>query len=293
MQTSKVFVAIGCMICVRAYGQNEVNDPRPLLAAINQLQATYGVAINYEDPPFQFAGDSEDVTDKVQRPEQRAANPSVRIRIPRGGPLRWTPALIRQGNVADATPTVAQLLTLYQNEGYPGRFQMLHVSGAISVVPVAIKTERGEWHSVSPMFSTNVSIEARDRSAGELIEEILRQVSQRRGVKIGLAVAPIGMLSNVRTSIGLREVPAATILNDLFQEITRQAQPSGQSATSLITYRLLFDPGQRYYLLTLAPVPVKLEVEDVPPARSSGGTFGGAIQSDGIFGGVAKTPQKK
>jgi hypothetical protein len=273
-----VCIVLGC--AAWAQSVNEAGGARPLFAAIERIQVTYGIAINYEDPPFQFEGDSVDVTEKVQTPDQRAASPNVRIRVPRGGELTWNPPSIRPGNIADALPVVAQIIAASESKGYPGRFRVLEVPGGLSVAPTAIRNEYGEWIQVTPVMATNVSFEARDRTMGELIDEVLRQVSQRRGVKIGLAGGPIGLLVHTRTSAGAQERSASEVLADLFQEVTRQTLPSAApGVSSLLTYRVMFDPGLRYYLLTLTPAGGGAEQgrvpEAAPPATSSGGVFGG------------------
>ncbi len=265
-----------CLLAVVAVQQaqsldeNEVDGARPLFAALNRIQATRVIPINYEDPPFLSADDSIDVTEKIQSPQQRAANPHIRIRIPRGGSLAWGPIPIRPGNVSDALPLVVQLIEASERKGFPGKFKVLGIPGGLSVAPTACRNERGEWTSVTPVMATEVSIEARDRTVAELIESLLQQIGQRRGIKVGLASGPVGMLASTRTSIGASGQPAGSVLAEAFLEITRQAKPATTPMTSLFSYALLFDPGRRYYLLSVIPLPATSQADRVPPATSIG-----------------------
>src|SRR5437879_2804770 len=44
-----------------------VNDPRPLAAAITELELRHGWVITYEDPPYEYAADVRDVTGVVRK----------------------------------------------------------------------------------------------------------------------------------------------------------------------------------------------------------------------------------
>ena len=72
------------------------------MAMVDHLQQQFGIAINYEDPPFAYKDDIRDITDQVQSPRQREANPNVRILVPRGGALSMPAVSVRHGQPADA-----------------------------------------------------------------------------------------------------------------------------------------------------------------------------------------------
>src|SRR5437016_12809496 len=64
----------------------EVNDPRPVAKAVEQLEALYGFPVTYEDPPYVHGSELADVTDKLHRDRENLN----RVVIPKGGPLSWT-----------------------------------------------------------------------------------------------------------------------------------------------------------------------------------------------------------
>ena len=102
-----------------------VNHPRPLEAALDELEATLGIPINYEDPQFQCANDFQNVTDQLQNAAQRAANPNARIIVPKGGSLELDSILASSSpTVADALSLANQLRVKHEANGYPGRFNV-------------------------------------------------------------------------------------------------------------------------------------------------------------------------
>jgi hypothetical protein len=119
----------------------EVDDARPLMRAVDELQARLGVPIHYEDPPFQHADDLEDITDRVpQTPQQRAANPGVKFIVPRGG--RLSVNLTGQSVGLQVSQTIAE----YHARGFPGRF---------TVIDFLIRAAR--HHPIPPVASCRVS----------------------------------------------------------------------------------------------------------------------------------------
>ncbi|MBK9167950.1 MAG: hypothetical protein IPM24_10845 [Bryobacterales bacterium] len=246
------------------------------MQAVDHLQRNYRIAINYEDPPFQFEGDIQDITDQVQNPRQRAANPNARIRVPRGGRLAMPHVPVRPGVVADALPAIGQLLSAYEGAGFPGRFRLLQEADALTVTPVALRTAQGEWTTVTSVLSAPVSFDRQERAAAEVLDEVLKQVSAARGVKVGLAWLPMGAFATTRVNLGADRTPAASVLRDLFREITTQIRGAlvSSEAGVLLSYRLLFDPGVRYYMLTVAPVPMPPSPPETNQSGSFGGTFG-------------------
>lgn len=259
----------------------EFQDPRPLVAAIKYLQHTYRIAINYEDPPLQHEGDSVDVTDTVQNEKQRQANPSLRIRVPRGGTLSVPDSSIsiRQGVADDAMTVLSRLLVLHETAGLPGKFVLQQRNGVPTLIPTAVKNSKGEWTAITSILDQPVSFPQQERSAAELVELVLKEVTKRKGIKVELAAAPVQLFLQSRLTVGANEQTASSILGNVFQELSRQAGPAARGQT-LLSYRLLFDSQLNYYLLTVSPVllpaaPLSL----VPPATSDSGKMGGVQPS--------------
>jgi hypothetical protein len=281
MDKQKIFALLLALALVQPANSVEFQDPRPLVAAIKYLQQTYRIAINYEDPPFQHEGDSVDVTDAVQNERQRQANPSSRIRVPRGGTLSIPDSsiLIRQGVADDAMTVLSRLLVLHETAGLPGKFVLQLRNGVPTVIPTAVKNTKGEWTAVTSILDQPVSFPQQERSAAELVELILREVTKRRGIKVELAAAPLQLFLQSRFAVGANEQTAASILGDVFQDLSRQAGPAAKGQT-LLSYRLLFDSQLSYYLLTVSPVLLPVApLGFVSPATSDSGKLGGVQPS--------------
>lgn len=66
-----------------------MDDPRPVAEAIRSLTARHPVVITYEDPRYEYSGDTLDVTEQVRNPLNRnAAGSAVRVLVPKGGLLQ-------------------------------------------------------------------------------------------------------------------------------------------------------------------------------------------------------------
>jgi hypothetical protein len=63
----------------------QVDDPRPLEAAVLSLIKRYPVAITYEDPRYEYSDDIEDTTARVLKNPSAS---SARVLVPRGGVLQ-------------------------------------------------------------------------------------------------------------------------------------------------------------------------------------------------------------
>ena len=121
-----------------------VNDPRPLAQAALQLEGLIGVAINYEDVPYAYAGDMQNVTSSVMSPEQQAAHPGAEIWVPRGGQisvdLSQVPGFAQQSAIASAsvasgTPLIAALIAAQASQNLPGVYTSTSSNGAFYITP--------------------------------------------------------------------------------------------------------------------------------------------------------------
>ena len=101
--TIRTYGAVALACCIAGFPAKaqipvhiRVSHPRPLEAALDQLEKKIGLPINYEDPPYECAAEIQDVTDKVQNAQQRAAHPNTRILVPKAGTLAFDATLPAQ-----------------------------------------------------------------------------------------------------------------------------------------------------------------------------------------------------
>lgn len=257
---------------VLAYGQVpvhiEVSDARPLKAAIDVLEDALGVPINYEDAPFANATDLQDMTEQVQSPQQRAANPGVRIIVPKGGALTLDfplPASVR--SVGDALPLVRQLLIQHEANGYPGRFRVQQLGSVATVQPTAVRSSAGSWENITPAMETRISFPTQERNAGEALKLFAGTLSERLRVKVGVGRLPLVAFANATVTTGANDEPANRVLVRLFEQMSAFYSNAG-SVQPFYSYRLLYDPGLKYYLLHISAVVPKANQGAPRPAKA-------------------------
>ena len=255
-----------------------VQEPRPMMAIVDQLQAKFGIAINYEDPPFQNKTDIVDVTNQVQSQRQREANPNVRILIPRGGALSVALGTIRLGQIQDASVVLERASGLYEAASFPGKFQVSQTTICAFVEPLKVRLTAGEWTGVQSVLSVPISIVREKRTAADTLTAILAAVRKAGGARIDLAAVPMVEFASINVEIGGTTEPARNTLMTLFQQMSASLIPDGRPRT-IFSYRLLFDPGLKYYMISVAPVPnLEASPAEPNPRTDQTGLFGRRIK---------------
>jgi hypothetical protein len=262
-------LAIGAPVCAQAPLKISVNQRRPLEAALGQLEKTLGIPINYEDPKLVCPGEIEDVTEQIQSPAQKAANPNIRIVVPKKGAISLDSVFSAKPQIADALSLATELRLQYEANGYAGRFTVKQVGSVPTVEPISARGSDCAWTTASPVMETRISFPALARDASDTLAVILKAVAEKVGVKIATASVPVIAFTNRRITLGANDEPANAVLVNLFEQLS-----SGPAAWS---YHLLYDPGLKYYLIDIAAVqPIRPSVQ--PSAASpqpSAGHFGG------------------
>src|ERR1700687_1604209 len=76
------FVVLATLLVpvIESFGEEMIiKDVRPVAAAAEKFEEQFHVPITYEDPPYLFASDIEDVRAKIARPESLAAGKGLRV----------------------------------------------------------------------------------------------------------------------------------------------------------------------------------------------------------------------
>jgi len=83
----------------------EVEAHRLLATIADRLEARFGIAVNYEDPPYVALEDLEDVVSSKQKAEQ----PGYQLLVPRKGRVRIeNPSLGERAGLASACPSAGK-----------------------------------------------------------------------------------------------------------------------------------------------------------------------------------------
>jgi hypothetical protein len=87
---------------------------------------------------------------------------------------------------------------------------------------------------------------AQARAAASTLSLILTTLSQELGGKVGLANLPMLAFANKSATLGASGEPASAVLVRVFEQLSVPRPASSYS------YRLLFDPGVKYYMLDIS-----------------------------------------
>lgn len=236
-----------------------VDDPRPLMRMLDELEQRFGISINYEDPLYQHSDDLVDVTDKVQNPRQRAMNPNVRIMIPRGGQATLEVPVSSQLDSA----TIVNIITnmrLAHEARYPGKFTVHRREAGWYVEPTSVRGVSGSMAPQTPVSETSISLPEQQRNAAECLDAILQQAGKKVGVKIGIGMIPAAPFAASSVKCGANNEPLAVVLARLFSAVG-----GGQNGNGNMSYRLLYDATVRMYMLNLRTSVSTPAVQNVQP----------------------------
>jgi hypothetical protein len=126
----------------------DVNEPRPLWSALDQLEiANPGVAINYEDPPYENLADVQDSA----TPQQQAAHPGFHLIVPRAGHLsaEITTSSTPDSSAANVIGNLNLLLVNYRQNALPGDFKIEQANGVVYVTPTSVLGASGSSREVT------------------------------------------------------------------------------------------------------------------------------------------------
>lgn len=260
-----------------------VMEPRPLSAALDALEKSVGIPVNYEDPPYENEADLQDVSTK----EQRAAVPGYRLLVPRPGRVVATVQMSGATNQieSDVIFNVNLLLASYRQSQMPGDFKVDQINRAIYVTPVKILGADGTMREVTSPMTSVVTVPYAKRTVTETAQAIFSAVYSATGSKIVIGMFPFWPSDVI--SFGVNGEPARDALARLFTE-------AGKGPMS---YRLTFDPKPDLmrvfdYMINVHPAayaPPVGPVVPVPATKASGASSGlPSSPQIGVFPGFAR-----
>lgn len=242
-------VFVGCDAFARTAPQAEtdiridVDDPRPLLAAVQALEARFGWIVTYEDPRSASREDVEDVTLSTRRTPIDKTTP--RTLVPRGGPFTFRYVMsVHPSSMRDEQVVLETLLEQYRMTGYPGEFALTWTGNVAHVVPIGSKNAAGQRVRARSLLDLNISIPSGERRAMDMLEAITEAVTQPGGPEVTVGIVPINLLMQVRVQDGARNESARGVLLRLLKATKRN-----------LSWELLCDSEpRRLCVLSLYPV---------------------------------------
>jgi hypothetical protein len=219
-------------------GQNRitVDDPRPVKAAVAELERKYRWIITYEDPPFLHLDDLDDLTKPGVSGGKRALTPKRRrlvVELPSG-----TNAGRRDRRVIQA------ILDANEASNPSQRFRLLESDFGFHVVPALARDQSGQVTQVAVVLDTRVTIQLTNVPAFDVVNELCLKLSGSGNSRVLIGTIPEGLLRSKRVSITNKNDRARDVLVELLRQLDIP-----------LTWRLLYSPStpQAYFLNLVEP----------------------------------------
>ncbi len=218
----------------------EVRSAKPLKDMCVQLEQRLNLRITYEDAPVIASGQLVD--------EQTSTGATRRSLRPASMSLDIPAALAHSTDQAARREAFDGIVRTYNATAGNSVFKAIHAGGGlIHVVPTAVRDSSGALQPFEPMLDTRVTIPSRSYSLGELVAEILAQVSSRRGIPIVQATVPVNLFAQARVTEEALDEPARDVLVRAFEEINGPRLAMHNSYLSLTWYLLYNADGGNYF----------------------------------------------
>lgn len=202
----------------------DVDEPRPLWFALDQLENVIHFPVNYEDPPWASASDLQTITPPrcptCQTIGPRTGHVTASIEKPLAG----------TASEADALFDVNLLLISYRLNSLSGEFQTEQANGMIYVTPTTVRGADGVIRPVTSPLLTKITIPYDRGRVTETVQAILNAVTAATGLRFGIGGIPF--LPPDMANFSATNITARDALANLFS----------QASALPITYRLIFDP---------------------------------------------------
>jgi hypothetical protein len=279
--------------------QLNIDDPRPVAKAAEELVARYGYVITYEDPPFSYEGDLRDVTTQVRRDLDRySPGKAPKVLVPRGGTLTVSlPSSASGVSTQTMASALGQLVRAHSSRDQGGRFRVVQVGDIFHIVPYEIKDRNGNWIAQNSILDSPISLPIEDRTEVGMLDAVVTAVSSVAHAKIhisggfGMGIENPDRPASYR--LGANNEPARDVLMRAL--VLLNDPKAGTWRPQRQRWQLLYDSDASSYFLDISPVP------DLPSAplpsgaqeTSTGTALGGTNSSSGTSSGTSVPPKQK
>lgn len=235
--------------------QLSISDPRPVAKALEVLSQRHAIAITYEDPPYAFERDLQDVTATVAR---SPVQPGHRVLVPRGGTIQLTYPVSASGKLEDPDAVIRKVLDTHAATGGGTHFRLIQDEYVFHVVPVSMRNSAGAWVELRPLLETPITVPVRPRTGTQIVDAICNALSTDK-VHVAVGMAPESALASEQVVEGGTNEPARDILSRSLKRLSREAgRRMGEREEREYVWQLFFDPGTKSYFLNLGLLPRRL-----------------------------------
>lgn len=215
-------------------GQLIVTDPRAVKVTLAALEKRYGWIITYEDPPYEFSGELENVSNNPATVAMDLRSQRLELRDPLPDP--------------SAAPDRFALLTAVINAdalvvGHE-RFALRSSALGIHVVPVSFRDSSGVWSPTHSVLDAPIDMPPEEVTGLQYLQNFCETLARASGKALTPGTVPTRLLASRSISLAATGQPASEVLVALLQ-----------SLGTPLTWRLLYSAaaGRGYYLNLVAP----------------------------------------
>lgn len=219
-----------------------VTDPRPIAAAIIEIEQRHGVAISYEDIPYAHAGDTQDVAQQVRRDlNQFPAGQAPAALIPRNGTVDFAYEADRTtGEPVSLDATLAALFDAHAAAGNAGAFRVVGGAGMTHVVPAFAKDATGADAPAHAVLDTVIATGAISANGIDVLTALCDALSRQSGELVVVGTIPANLFGNARVALPAMQGEARATLGALLAQVPAKC-----------SWQLFHDPGLKFYALNI------------------------------------------
>jgi hypothetical protein len=220
-----------------------VEDSRPVAKAIMILESTYGWVITYEDPPYAYAGDIDDITQKVRKDlDKFKPGQAPKVLIPKERTLSFEYDVDQTNLPSDPAIVVQRLLAENRKSGGSSEFRLEKVAKTIHVIPSSIKDKSGKLTHTKPVLDAVIGLPAKQRNGLQTLEAICDAISKAAHVRVVVGTVPIRLLVHHEDKKALKFGKAREALVEFLQRLGTGVH---------FSWQLLYGPDVKMYALNI------------------------------------------
>ena len=240
-----VVTMLCCLAPIAATEVITIDDPRSVASALTVIEHRTGVPVSYEDPPYMFSRDLQDVTEQFRRGLGQESYGSSRIIVPKGTTLRID---FSEAHSAGGLTTALNMLSRVLNADSQARgmsvFGVVQTSGYIHVVPRWHRDSTGNIVNTKPMLDNEVVPSTLITTGEQALKDICEQLARNTGARVVLGVYPRHLFAKaLKVNSKIAATPARTGLERIIA-----------NTGVAMSWRLLYDPGLKWYVLNVHEV---------------------------------------
>jgi hypothetical protein len=195
---------------------NVVDYPRPVAAAVLQVEKHFGYVVTYEDVRYLHPSDIVDVTASVRRDGKQ----EPRVFGMRNGTIAFsfTP---RPGSTdAQVGEVLQEILVRSRVAGNAGDFRTEWTRGGYDIIPVSSKGKSGAIEAFESALEARITMSPRDETGLEMIMRFTDTVSAASRQKVNPGTLPMSQLDRARVRLDAHNDRARDVLWRALQAIS-------------------------------------------------------------------------